>query len=345
MRPAIGCAETVQPRRARCVEHRMAVPDWLSATLDLRWPAWLTAGLLMAIGGWLCFWALFGDRARGRRRCPKCWYDLRGTPGLRCSECGHAARGERQLLRSRRHWLTAALGGLILAIALAVGVGPSVKQYGWYSLLPNWALLRLAPPAGVEMQIRLTSPLGAAQSPLLTEIDRRDLADLLSPRQWQYVVENKEIVRTRNAWPIEVPLAVCMRMPLWLGRCTVELSPDFASHQRASAGDLSWGDCGLAVMGRKASEACQVVGPIGALADSVSFHCTVTQVPGGWKSPSWDENALMRWQGKVRLPVRIVESIGEAIEHFPVQKSMQRFASTCTYVSSFSRLVRETAST
>ena len=31
------------------------------------------------IGLLLVFWGLWGDRSRGRPRCPKCWYDMRGT--------------------------------------------------------------------------------------------------------------------------------------------------------------------------------------------------------------------------------------------------------------------------
>jgi hypothetical protein len=49
--------------------------------LDQPWVAWVLAGLLLVGGGWLFAWALFWDRSRGRRRCPKCWYDLRGTQG------------------------------------------------------------------------------------------------------------------------------------------------------------------------------------------------------------------------------------------------------------------------
>ena len=28
----------------------------------------------------IVWWALFGDKPRGRRRCPRCWHDLSGTP-------------------------------------------------------------------------------------------------------------------------------------------------------------------------------------------------------------------------------------------------------------------------
>ena len=42
----------------------------------------------MAGGAPLLVWAMFGDRARGRRRCPRCWYDMSGATLLKCPECG-----------------------------------------------------------------------------------------------------------------------------------------------------------------------------------------------------------------------------------------------------------------
>ncbi|MBL8757862.1 MAG: hypothetical protein JNK35_05475 [Phycisphaerae bacterium] len=87
---------------------------------DQAW--WLTA-LALAVLGLACgAWWARGDPARGRRRCPRCWYDMVGSPGLRCPECGHAARHERALgrTRRRRRWL---VGSLVL---LALGVGTAI---------------------------------------------------------------------------------------------------------------------------------------------------------------------------------------------------------------------------
>ncbi|MFO0875428.1 MAG: hypothetical protein U0575_15865 [Phycisphaerales bacterium] len=85
--------------------------------------------------------ALRGDRARGRRRCPRCWYDMGGAKGgsLRCPECGHVARDDRDLLRARRRWV---VGGPALLVAVAClawsGMRVAVAR-GWhYLLLPKW---------------------------------------------------------------------------------------------------------------------------------------------------------------------------------------------------------------
>ena len=33
---------------------------------------------------YMAWWALFADRSRNRRRCPRCWYDMAYTPGMTC---------------------------------------------------------------------------------------------------------------------------------------------------------------------------------------------------------------------------------------------------------------------
>ena len=81
----------------------------------------LGVALVPAVGLLLVCWGLWGDRSKGRVRCPKCWYDMRGTlPRLVCPECGHDAGQEAQLYLDRwRPWLIAlglliVLGGLLL---------------------------------------------------------------------------------------------------------------------------------------------------------------------------------------------------------------------------------------
>lgn len=89
--------------------------------------------------------ALFRDRPRGRRRCPGCWYDMSGVPGLRCPECGREARGERRLLRTRRRWKQAGLAALLGAIACGVAAVPRYQKGGWVGLVPSSVLVYIAP--------------------------------------------------------------------------------------------------------------------------------------------------------------------------------------------------------
>ena len=65
----------------------------------------------------LCF-GLWRDRSKGRPRCPKCWYDMRGTlPRLECPECGNDAGEEQHLYADRiRRW-PLALGCALLVLS------------------------------------------------------------------------------------------------------------------------------------------------------------------------------------------------------------------------------------
>lgn len=104
------------------------MPDWgfqiLSAAAGL-------AGLL------LLYWALCRDRSRGRRRCPKCWYDLRGSETLTCSECGYTAKRERQFFKTRRRWRWVAVVVVIGCGAAALWLTPRARRDGWLTLMPT----------------------------------------------------------------------------------------------------------------------------------------------------------------------------------------------------------------
>ncbi len=83
-------------------------------------------GLVVALVGW-----------RRRRvvtpRCPRCGYDLSGSPSAVCAECGWVAASsqDRALFRGRRRWWLVAIG-IILAMSLPVYVaGRRMQRFGW----------------------------------------------------------------------------------------------------------------------------------------------------------------------------------------------------------------------
>lgn len=104
------------------------------------------AAVLIAsiIAAWF---GLFGDPARGRRRCPRCWHDLSATPGRTCGECGHTARTEAHLGRSRRRPVLAALG-LLGATAAGLVIGDRISEGHWTRLIPDGLLLPVYAYAG-----------------------------------------------------------------------------------------------------------------------------------------------------------------------------------------------------
>ena len=86
---------------------------------------WTAGAAVVFLGAIALLWCgLFGDRSKGRTRCPKCWYDMRGSLAagrLACPECGYEARGERQLHKHRRRWKAAILGAVLMLPYLSAG--------------------------------------------------------------------------------------------------------------------------------------------------------------------------------------------------------------------------------
>lgn len=111
----------------------------------------------------LLVWAVRGDRAKGRRRCPECWYDMRGTlpaaavatdatdagderdrahaPSILCPECGHTAATDRDLYRSRRRPRLALLAVAIVLLSLYGQTVPRALRTGPLGLVPTTVLI------------------------------------------------------------------------------------------------------------------------------------------------------------------------------------------------------------
>jgi hypothetical protein len=100
------------------------------------WSACLGGILLMA-------WALFWDRSRGRRRCPKCWYDMRGTDSVTCSECGHTVKRQRQLYKTRRRRRWVATGLMLTVVGYGLYTTPAVQRRGMCGMVPNTVIVLL----------------------------------------------------------------------------------------------------------------------------------------------------------------------------------------------------------
>ena len=110
-------------------------------------------------GGNVVVWALLiRGRAKGKRRCPKCWYDMPATDGMTCPECGRTQSREKEFAKRRRSWKLASVGGLLLMASYGASVTPDVKRNGWMWAVPRWALVLmvpvLEPPARTESNYR-----------------------------------------------------------------------------------------------------------------------------------------------------------------------------------------------
>ena len=108
---------------------------------------WTAAGFgVLAFAAVVMVVGYRGDRARGRERCRRCWYDMSATAagagGSRtCPECGKAARTGRDLSRPRRRWRVVGAGLVIAAASYGVMVMPKVRTYGWVGALPTAVMI------------------------------------------------------------------------------------------------------------------------------------------------------------------------------------------------------------
>lgn len=116
---------------------------WGRLESDFAWVTpWHTAGFVLAaalLG--LAARGLYGDPARGRARCPRCWYDMSGG-GHACPECGRRIASPAALLRRRRWWRLVSIAalGLVVVVPGLMGV-PRVQREGWRGLVPTTVMI------------------------------------------------------------------------------------------------------------------------------------------------------------------------------------------------------------
>ena len=113
----------------------------------------LGVALAPIVGLLLIGFGLWGDRSKGRPRCPRCWYDMRGSlPRVECPECGHDAGVERRLYRNRRGRRRIAVGLLLILLA---GYALTIIG-GWYRQQPS--IRRLTQRGHAAVQTTPTGP-------------------------------------------------------------------------------------------------------------------------------------------------------------------------------------------
>lgn len=105
----------------------------------------LIGGIVVGLGGLsLSLWAMFRDRSRGRRRCPRCWHELIANQSP-CPECGRAVENERETRRTKRRWRWAMAGVLLIGAGAITARWPWFESGGWIKALPTDVLIELVP--------------------------------------------------------------------------------------------------------------------------------------------------------------------------------------------------------
>jgi hypothetical protein len=175
----------------------------------------LCGAAVALLGVWLFYVAFVRDRSRGRRRCPRCWYDLSGRPqSMTCSECGHTARSERRLHRTRRRWGPAMISLFIMPGGYVLMRVPEINRGGWLNAIPTTALILIHPYYDIVISQPLSVSYGSPSMPAITMT--QDIASTLSGRmqsgasgdpkwcglyrwQWWLLLRNARALERANA--------------------------------------------------------------------------------------------------------------------------------------------------
>ncbi len=154
----------------------------LAATLA-QWAWWVAGWGLAGTAAAALLWALFADRARGRRRCPSCWYDLSGV-GLTCPECGSTARSERALRRTRRRWRIAVVMAVLVVVGTQVAGQAGRGKEKWTRFVPTSVLVWMASPVTPREQASFFSGNAGWRNTVMQALSERGGVDGGSGRLW-----------------------------------------------------------------------------------------------------------------------------------------------------------------
>ncbi|MBL9000553.1 MAG: hypothetical protein JNK25_05390 [Phycisphaerae bacterium] len=140
---------------------------------DTSFWSWLGWAVL-AIGLVLSLYGCVADRARGRKRCAGCRYDMNATEaneaGQRvCPECGRKSKNDKELSRPRARRRLVLLGVLIALSGHVFFSVPRIMRSGWIGAVPTTFLAPLTPWYGADFS-------GAWRQALTVELKTRDAA-------------------------------------------------------------------------------------------------------------------------------------------------------------------------
>jgi hypothetical protein len=114
---------------------------WNDAT-GISTPIGIISASVCVFAGILTVWWFIGDRARGRIRCPRCWYDMSAAQNLICPECGNTAKSTAQFKNTRRpRWILAVSTMLLITGGTGFVLNQRAADDGFLGIMPNWMML------------------------------------------------------------------------------------------------------------------------------------------------------------------------------------------------------------
>jgi hypothetical protein len=236
---------------------------------------WSIVAVIAAAVGWLAWTWLRADRARGRRRCPKCWHSMDGLPkqafadgggdnasvpgtpgnqtahdgsanaaaGWTCPECGKRVTRERALFRTRRRYWRLGLALLLVGLTYyADGVHARWANESWSAFMPTLLAAALFP-----CDPTTADPVRAFADRVMEDRHSRGEVPVWL-RRWvilRYLRFDEEAVRelivVPRVWAYGEPIPVTLLKPDFAcGLLSAELRIDFSSAVKVTADAANW---------------------------------------------------------------------------------------------------------
>lgn len=169
--------------------------------------------------------AIWFDPSAGRRRCPRCWYEVDRVSGKRCTECGHESAAEHQFFRTRRKPGLAWTGALLLLLAWPALRATSIARTGIFAIVPT-TLMILTLEHWPDELIGSAEDGRGSEASLLSRRDRRELfewqRELLEWKTRRLLEKSRDVDDLYLAtWCIDH----AMRDPI-RGKMEFEISPE-----------------------------------------------------------------------------------------------------------------------
>lgn len=228
--------------------------------------AWWQAGWIWSVTGWtlatiglaLLAWAIFWDRSRGRKRCPKCWYDMSGAaitdaaripesqslghPGKAvpahmpcvCPECGRQITRTGQLFRTRRRLGYAAVACLFVCIGFQTSRIGTAGRQGAVGYVPTLVLIACVSDFWDESSPLAQALVARLQSNNVFPWDK-PIAAWAELRRSQF--DWSEAIAYRKKWPVGESMRVELVRPkgAWSIFCSRVVSLKWLDGEAAEA--------------------------------------------------------------------------------------------------------------
>lgn len=179
-------------------------------------------------------------------------------------------------------------------------------------------LIQRLPLAGTEWSWNAEKKEGE-EEPSSAEMERRlDAGAVLTDEQWMTALLRTKAIRFRTKWPLDVPYAVSLTVPRWLGLTQIRVRADRKDWKTSEAGELMSSTSGTFPMIRaRNARRGTAMGPLAPDMTELVFEIQVERGRPGLFDDESEKKKRPKpgvlWTGTIETPFRPVGSWDDAI--------------------------------